>query len=332
MDFIWSVPNIKISRFNNIIEERKVAVVTSEPAWSAVKKYLDLPLECQIDIQGASQEYWDGMVGQISGSEVVYAVGGGLAVDAAKYLAVKNDLPLVCLPTALSVDAITAWSSAIREAGCVKYIETKPPDLIIIDFEIIASAPAGIRAAAICDLLSIATGSWDWKYAQRHNMNSPEMAYIPYIDAIAQNILSGTIACAQAAGAGEVEGLKQLMDCINLETQLLNQIGHARPEEGSEHYFAYSVENKVGSGKSHASLVCPGILIMATLQGQDTTPLKLAMKQCHIPLDTIHQDQIIETLRELPNYVRKHNLPYGIAHDLTEEQISSIDYAQLLSY
>lgn len=50
---------------------------------------------------------------------------GGLVVDAAKYIAIKQGLEVVCLPTALSVDAITAWSSAIRVDGCVEYMPTK---------------------------------------------------------------------------------------------------------------------------------------------------------------------------------------------------------------
>lgn len=36
---------------------------------------------------------------------MVYAVGGGLPADAAKYLAFNAGLPMICLPTALSVDA-----------------------------------------------------------------------------------------------------------------------------------------------------------------------------------------------------------------------------------
>ena len=43
-----------------------------------------------------------------------------------------------------------------------------------------------------------------------------------------------------AAGTGR--GLKCLYDCLAMEVQLCNQIGHARPEEGSEHYFAYCAE------------------------------------------------------------------------------------------
>lgn len=30
--------------------------------------------------------------------EVIYAVGGGLAVDAVKYIAIKQGLEIVCLP------------------------------------------------------------------------------------------------------------------------------------------------------------------------------------------------------------------------------------------
>lgn len=121
---------------------------------------------------------------------------------------------------------------------------------------------------------------------------------------------------AEAAGRGDPHGLKQLLDCLAMEVQLCNQVGHSRPEEGSEHYFAYAVENVMGHGLPHADLLGPGILKIARLQGQDTVPLEKAMRACNIRLDAIPEDTISETLHKLPAYVRKHNLPYGIAHEL----------------
>jgi hypothetical protein len=47
---------------------------------------------------------------------------------------------------------------------------------------------------------------------------------------MAADILQGMLDCAEAAGQGDKGGLRQLLDCIILETQMLNQIGHARPE------------------------------------------------------------------------------------------------------
>ncbi len=121
--------------------------------------------------------------------------------------------------------------------------DTKIVDELVIDFDVIADAPPFIRAAAICDLLSIATGRWDWKFSEEKGKNPPEQKFIPYVDRMAESILQGTINCAEAAGKGAKDGLKQLLDCVILETQMLNQIGHACPEEGSEHFFAYLVEN-----------------------------------------------------------------------------------------
>jgi glycerol-1-phosphate dehydrogenase [NAD(P)+] len=106
-----------------------------------------------------------------------------------------------------------------------------------------------------------------------------------------------------------------------MEVQLCNQAGHARPEEGSEHYFAYCVENLMGHGLPHGDLVGPGIMITARLQGQETGRLERALKACHIPLDNIPEAVIQQTLKELPAYVRKHGLAYGIVHELREEDV-----------
>jgi glycerol-1-phosphate dehydrogenase [NAD(P)+] len=214
------------------------------------------------------------------------------------------------------VDAFLTWASGVRHDGCVQYLETKVPERLIIDMAVLAAAPKAIRAAGICDVLSIATGLWDWELAAEKGQNPEGMELIPWVADAAQAILDGALECAEAAGMGDDEGLKQLLDCLALEVQLCNQIGHSRPEEGSEHYFAYSVENLVGKGLPHGDLVGPGIILMAAYQEQDVDLLEAALQACHIPLDQIPEDIIGATIQNLPAYVRKHDLPYGIAHEL----------------
>jgi len=314
---IWSLPIAHLMPFSEVEEERPSLLVTSGPAWKAAKEKLQLPIVAQVEPSQATTADWDDLLLTIrTQPSVVYAVGGGLAADAAKYLAVKLDLPLVVLPTALSVDAFLTAASGIRQDGCVYYIETKPPETLILDLEFIAAAPAWIRAAGITDVISIATGGWDWKFAHERGKNPPGMEFIPWVYENAQSILDGLLDCAAAAGKGDQDGLKTLYHCLAMEVQLCNQIGHARPEEGSEHYFAYSVENLVGRGLPHGDLVGPGILIMARLQGQATGRLEAALKACHVPLDHISEDIIQQTLKSLPAYVQKHKLAYGIAHEM----------------
>lgn len=320
---IWNIPTIEFIPFDELEEEHPVLLVTTAGAWEAVAEDLQhLNIVSRADISQASVHHWLNLIAnlqpQITGlqSPVVYSVGSGLAVDAAKYIAKGLNLPLTCLPTALSVDAFFTWASGVRHEGCVQYLETKPPERLVVDMDVLAVAPENIRTAGICDVLSIATGLWDWEFAAEQDRNPEGMELILWVADAAQAILDGALECAEAAGAGDEDGLKQLIDCLALEVQLCNQIGHSRPEEGSEHYFAYSVENLLGTGLTHGELVGPGILLMADFQDQETNELEAALEACHIPLDNIPADVIGATIKGLPTYVRKHDLPYGIAHEL----------------
>jgi glycerol-1-phosphate dehydrogenase [NAD(P)+] len=320
---IWNLPIIEFIPFDEIEEERSVVLVTSSGAWEAVADDLaHLDIKCQVKVAEATLPHFITLTNQVQQilnddiSRAVFAVGGGLATDAAKYISNSLNLPMFCLPTALSVDAFLTWASGVRHQGCVQYIETKPPDRLIIDVDVIATAPECIRAAGICDVLSIATGLWDWEYAAEKEKNPAGMELIPWVADAAQAILDGALVCAEAAGAGDADGLKELLDCLALEVQLCNQIGHSRPEEGSEHYFAYSIENLLGKGYPHGNLVGPGILLVAGFQGQETEDLEHALKACHIPLDNLPEDIVGATLMGLPSYVHEHQLPYGIAHEI----------------
>lgn len=323
MQKIWRLPELQMMPLEELDEKRAVALVTSAPAWQAVESKLRLSIAWRAEATEATTQAWEAQMADLRG-EVIYAVGGGLPADAAKYMAASKGMELVCIPTALSVDAFLTSASGVRRQGCVRYLETRPPDVLIVDFRVIAAAPPAIRAAGICDVLSIATGRWDWKFAEERGKNPPGMEFISYIDQAAAAILNGALDCAEAAGRGDAQGLKQLLDCLALEVQLTNQIGHARPEEGSEHYFAYAVENLVGHGWLHAELVCPGILLMARAQGQDVRPLRQAMEACSIQLSRLPERVIEQTLTGLPKYCREHELPFGIAHMLQPQQIKGL--------
>jgi glycerol-1-phosphate dehydrogenase [NAD(P)+] len=320
---IWPLPTVEYMPFAEIEEKRAAALIYNNPAYDAVSDRLNIDFAWKAEVTAANTEHWQEIMQGFEG-EVVYAVGGGLTVDAAKYIAVEHDLPLVCLPTAISVDAFMTWASGIRRDGCVYYIETKIPEKLIVDLDVIANAPVSVRAAGITDVMSIATGSWDWRYAHDRGKNPPGMEFIPYVYQAAQAILQGVLDAAEAAGRADPDGIKTILDCLAMEVQLCNQVGHARPEEGSEHYFAYAVENVMGKGLPHGDLVGPGILIMAGLQGQDTAPLKKALNACNIPLTNIPEEVIRATLLELPAYCEKHGLAYSLAHDLSEKDLERL--------
>jgi glycerol-1-phosphate dehydrogenase [NAD(P)+] len=324
MHHCWNLPIIRYGSLTEINDTQTVTVLYSKGTWEAVESKLNLIVANRIEITEATIDYWDSLLSEVQG-EAIYAIGGGLVVDAAKYLAVKRSLRLICIPTVISVDAFLTWASGFRSDGCVKYMETKPPEEVIVDFDIIRNAPFTVRSAGITDVLSIVTGRFDWKYAHEAGRNPEGMEYDPAVDDMIESILNASIACAESAGRGEDAGLKRLFECLAMEVQLCNFIGHARPEEGSEHYFAYAAEQILGKGLPHGDLVGPGIMIAARLQGQDTTTLEKAMRNCNVPLNKIPADTAREILRTLPEYCIKHDLAYGIAHNLSEEKINALN-------
>jgi glycerol-1-phosphate dehydrogenase [NAD(P)+] len=315
MRTIWNLPKVELKPLREVDEKRPVALVYSGPAWKAVESSLHLPVAWKAEALEATLESWDCLLEGFRG-DVVYSVGGGLTADAAKYCAAKYDLPLVVIPTALSVDAFLTAACGVRRDGCVYYVETKAPERLVLDLDVVAAAPVSVRAAGVTDVVSIATGCWDWKFADERQKNPPGMEFIPWVYANAQSILDGVLDCAEAAGRGDRQGLKTLFDCLAMEVQLCNQVGHARPEEGTEHYFAYCVENMMGHGLPHGDLVGPGIIIAAGWQEQPTARLRSALQACQIPLDRIPPALVEEARQMLPAYCLRHGLSYGIAHEL----------------
>ena len=326
---VYPLPTVHYTPLARWREERPTALIYNAAAWQAtMNASLRLSLAWQGEVTEATEEHWQQLGADLQG-EVIYAIGGGLAMDAGKYLAQQHGLPLIGVPTVISVDAPWTWAAGVRRDGCVRYLETGPPKELVLDFELLGAAPPSLRAAGICDVLSIATGLWDWRFAESEGRNPATERYIAYAAAAAEAILQGSLAAAAAAGRGDAEGLRQLCDCLALEVQLCNQLGHSRPEEGSEHYFAYAVENVMGKGLPHGDLVGPGIVLLAGLQGQDVAPLRDALQACQIPLDNIPPAVVLETLRELPAYCEHHQLPFGRAHTLGEEDLEQVNFLAL---
>ena len=76
----------------------------------------------------------------------IIGLGGGQALDVAKYFAWRRNLPLFQAPTALSVNAVYSHRSGVREDGKVMYRGYAVPECVFIDYDVLRSAPRqGVR-------------------------------------------------------------------------------------------------------------------------------------------------------------------------------------------
>ena len=231
-----------------------------------------------------------------------------MSIDLAKYLAARNRCPCIAIPTIISTDAFLVKETAVRDGGLVRYIETKKPDRLIIDPDLILSAPPYMNASGWGDVFSIYTACFDWRLAAENGADH----YDPEVAAEALALLE------QAQPPTTKAGLTTLIYCLRREVELSEQVGRARPEEGSEHYFVYCLENYLPPERRylHGQLVALGITRMAAWQGQDVdyaislferVGLKWRPEEIAVPLEAIAQAEA-----ELPAYVRRHNLWHTI--------------------
>jgi glycerol-1-phosphate dehydrogenase [NAD(P)+] len=319
MTTIWNLPRIEIESLNRVNESRPTALLTGTRSWEAVGPLLNLPLVVQAEPHTADRRFLDDLAGNLPPQvEVVYAVGGGLVADVAKYIAWKNHLPSVIVPTALSVDGFFTPLVAVREDGTVRYEETGPASRVIIDWEVVSQAPVNLRGTGIAEILSIVTGLLDWRYAAERNRNPAHERFLPWAAGLAAGIAQQAFKIARGVGEGRIEALQELVQLMCIEVELNNLLGHNRAQEGSEQYFAYAIEPLVARSRGipYADLVGPGILISAALHGQDIAPIRTTLTSAGIRLGQLRPDDIASTINDLPNYVKRHDLPYSILHDL----------------
>ncbi|MEJ7800369.1 MAG: hypothetical protein WKF60_07615, partial [Ilumatobacter sp.] len=127
-------------------------------------------------------------------------------------------------------------------------------------------------------------------------------------------------AFAPLLASGDEAGLRRLMECHRDIGWRCHELGHARFEEGSEHFFAYSFEEVTGRTIMHGELVALGVLVMSAIQGNqperarhivDTSGMRSSLPELEVTWDEVEA-----SLRRLPSFVEEQGLWYSVANEL----------------
>ena len=301
-------------------------VATMPEPWAAVAPRLGAEPACVIEAPSMDEHIVDELERSVEPVEAVLGVGGGAAMDMAKYVCWKRGIPLYLIPTIASVDAAVTSSAALRVEGKVRYVGTAEPIVVGVDFPVVRGAPAHLNRAGVADILSIHTALWDWKCAFEREKDTYSEETAAASSAMLRRMEERT---ADLRDVTE-DGVKLLFDLYNENNDLCERWGNSRPEEGSEHFFAYNAEYVTGQDFVHGELVCLGAYVLSHIQNNrpewvydfiNAVGVRYRLSELNISTEAFR-----ETLLTLKDFVEKEGLFYTAINetDFDEPMVDAI--------
>ena len=313
----------------------RYVVVTMSIPWALVKPSIGRqPLQV-VEVQDMDLERAIAIEKEVPLCDTVVAIGGGQAMDMGKYIAWKRGCRLVNVPTIVSTNAYVTQAVGVRNAGKVEYIGEVTPELVIIDYDLIRTAPAELNIAGCGDILSIHTASFDWHLA--HIAGKDVHPFVQEAVERARGLVQRLNDAAEDIRLLTDDGIRTIVECYLEINDICIPLGHYRAEEGPEHFFAYNIEYLTRRTFVHGWLVGLGIQLMSQLQENDPAGIVAIMDRLVLPrsprANKLTRSDVVHALETLRERTLADERWYGVIHerDITtnfiEHVTSSLEYA-----
>ena len=196
---------------------RPYLVVTMPDLWPRFAGEFDDGLAGPLLVGSLERAELDRIVADLPPFASVIGLGGGQALDLAKYAAWTRRTPLFQVPTVMSVNAAWAHRAAVRVDGVVRYVAWAVPEAVYVDFDVIRSAPIHLNRSGVGDILCYHTGHWDWRMARDRGRVEPRWPYDERLVTEAEVALQRVVDHAQAIHDVTDEGLRALAESLRWE-------------------------------------------------------------------------------------------------------------------
>ena len=167
--------------------------------------------------------------------DLVIGIGSGVINDIGKILASITGLPYFIVGTAPSMDGYASATSSMTMDGVKVSLQSKCPDVIIGDIDVLKNAPLKMLKAGFGDMLAKYVSIAEWRI-------SHEITGEYYCDRVAELIREALRQCVDnAAGLlnREEAAVKAVFEGLVIGGAAMSFAKVSRPASGVEHYISH---------------------------------------------------------------------------------------------
>jgi glycerol-1-phosphate dehydrogenase [NAD(P)+] len=206
------------------------------------------------DIESAARLFAD-----LPKVSAIVGVGGGKALDVAKYVGFLGRLPYYAVPTSLSNDGFCSPQSSLTVRGKRRSLPAALPFGVVIDTAVCRDAPRILTLSGVGDLVAKFTAVRDWKLSF-HATGEP-------VDDFAALLSDGSVHAYLGHPALDLEGVRLLAIALMLNGIAMEMCGSSRPASGSEHLISHALDAGSVRPRLHGLQVGVATYLISLLQG-----------------------------------------------------------------
>lgn len=197
-------------------------------------------------------------------ADFIIGVGGGKALDTAKLVAHRCQLPIVTIPTSgATCAAWTGLSNVYSDAGAFQYDVPLPhcPDLLILDYDLIQLAPQRTLIAGIGDAIA----KWyEASVSSGHSSDTLTIAAVQQARVLRDLLLQKSVAALQEPGG---QTWKEVVDATVLLAGVIGGLGGANCRTVAAHAVHNGLTHIPAAHHIlHGEKVAYGILVQLRLE------------------------------------------------------------------